>query len=116
MLRRKAHADDRRVLQIQFDELYQNRSSFDVLVIVHRPARHVARQSGIHGINVPVDLQRAITGSEAQIRRPNCSKEISCGGFCCVISNAADGPFKVLPGDINSGNFAKYNLAILLIV
>src|SRR5262245_10594924 len=43
MLRRKAHADDRRVLQIQFDELYQNRSSFDVLVIVHRHARHVAR-------------------------------------------------------------------------
>jgi len=43
MLRRKAHADDRRVLQIQLDELYQNRSSFDVLVIVHRHARHVAR-------------------------------------------------------------------------
>ena len=43
MLRRKTHADDRRVLQIQFDELCQDRSSFDELVIVHRHARHVAR-------------------------------------------------------------------------
>ena len=38
---------------------------------------------------------RRSTASDNRIRSanppPNCSKEISCGGFCCVISNAADG-------------------------